>query len=162
MVSVTEFITDGRRNVLPGSATLKGDARALSDDTNTAIEDAMRRICAGIAAAQGVGIDVAYDTVFPAMHNHHEATKAAVLAAQTVAGEGKVNPACDPKLFSEDFAHMARAIPGCFMLIGNGTNASNARPLHASDYDFNDEILGPGAAYTATLAQQFLARQDVD
>ena len=28
VVSVTEFITNGRRNFLPGNATLKGDARA--------------------------------------------------------------------------------------------------------------------------------------
>ena len=79
-------------------------------------------------------------------------------AATSVAGADRVNPACDPKLFSEDFAHMARAVPGCFMLIGNGTEAASARPLHASDYDFNDAILGPGAAYIATLAEQVLDR----
>ena len=156
VVSVTEFITDGRRNVLPGTAVLKGDARALGDDTNTAIEAAMRRICAGIASTHNVEIEVAYDTVFPALANHHEAAGAAVAAARAVAGEDQVNPACDPKLFSEDFAHMARAVPACFMLIGNGTEGASARPLHASDYDFNDEILGNGAAWIATLAEQML------
>ena len=30
VVSVTEFISDGQRNVLPGTVTLKGDIRALS------------------------------------------------------------------------------------------------------------------------------------
>ena len=125
-VSVTELITDGRRNVLPGTAVLKGDARALSDDTKTVIEAAMRRICAGIASTHNVGIEVAYDTVFPALANHHEAASAAVAAARTIAGEDRVNPACEPKLFSEDFSHMARAVPACFMLIGNGTGG---RPL---------------------------------
>ena len=157
VVSVTEFITDGRRNVLAGEAVLKGDARALGDDTNTAIEAAMRRICAGMAATHEVEITVTYDTVFPALRNDAGAVGAAVTAAQAVAGADRVNPACDPKLFSEDFAHMARAVPGCFMLIGNGTDGAAARPLHASDYDFNDEILGPGAAYIATLAEQLLA-----
>ena len=157
VVSVTEFITDGRRNVLAGEAILKGDARALGDDTNTAIEAAMRRICAGMAATHEVEISVSYDTVFPALRNDAGAVGAAVTAAQAVAGTDKVNPACDPKLFSEDFAHMARAVPGCFMLIGNGTDGAAARPLHASDYDFNDDILGPGAAYIATLAEQVLA-----
>ena len=157
VVSVTEFITDGRRNVLAGEAVLKGDARALGDDTNTAIEAAMRRICAGMAATHEVEISVSYDTVFPALRNDAGAVGAAVTAAQAVAGTDKVNPACDPKLFSEDFAHMARAVPGCFMLIGNGTDGAAARPLHASDYDFNDDILGPGAAYIATLAEQVLA-----
>jgi len=156
VVSVTEFITDGRRNVLAGSAVLKGDARALGDDTNAGIEAAMRRICAGIAATHGVEITVSYDTVFPSLRNDHGAVSAAVKAATAVAGSDNVNPACDPKLFSEDFAHMARAVPGCFMLIGNGTEGASARPLHASDYDFNDAILGPGAAYIATLAEQML------
>ena len=157
VVSVTEFITDGRRNVLAGEAVLKGDARALGDDTNTAIEAVMRRICAGMAATHEVEITVTYDTVFPALRNDAGAVGAAVTAAQAVAGADRVNPACDPKLFSEDFAHMARAVPGCFMLIGNGADGAAARPLHASDYDFNDEILGPGAAYIATLAEQLLA-----
>lgn len=156
VVSVTEFITDGRRNVLAGSAVLKGDARALGDDTNAGIEAAMRRICAGIAATHGVEITVSYDTVFPSLRNDHGAVSAAAKAATAVAGSDNVNPACDPKLFSEDFAHMARAVPGCFMLIGNGTEGASARPLHASDYDFNDAILGPGAAYIATLAEQML------
>jgi metal-dependent amidase/aminoacylase/carboxypeptidase family protein len=44
------------------------------------------------------------------------------------------------------------------MLIGNGSEAASARPLHASDYDFNDAILGPGTAYIATLAEQVLDR----
>jgi len=156
VVSITEFITDGRRNVLAGSAVLKGDARALGDDTNAGIEAAMRRICAGIAATHGVEITVSYDTVFPSLRNDHGAVSAAVKAATAVAGSDNVNPACDPKLFSEDFAHMARAVPGCFMLIGNGNEGASARPLHASDYDFNDAILGPGAAYIATLAEQML------
>ena len=156
VVSVTEFITDGARNVLPGTAVLKGDARALGDDTNAAIESAMRQICAGVAATHGVEIEVGYDTVFPALRNAHEAVASAVAAARAVAGEDRVNPACDPKLFSEDFAHMARAVPGCFMLIGNGTEGAAARPLHASDYDFNDEILGSGASWIATLAEQIL------
>lgn len=156
VVSVTEFITNGRRNVLAGQAMLKGDARALGDDTNAAIETAMRRICAGMAATHEVEITVSYDTVFPALRNDAAAVGAAVTAAQAVAGAARVNPACDPKLFSEDFAHMARAVPGCFMLIGNGTDSAAARPLHASDYDFNDEILGPGAAWIATLAEQLL------
>ena len=156
VVSITEFITDGRRNVLAGSATLKGDARALGDDTNADIEAAMRRICSGMAATHDVDISVTYDTVFPALHNNHAAVDAAVTAAQAVAGAERVNPACDPKLFSEDFAHMARAVPACFMLIGNGTEGNAGQPLHASDYDFNDGILGRGAAWISTLAQQML------
>ena len=154
VVSITEFITDGSRNVLSSKAVLKGDARALSDDTNQAIETHMRQIAGGIAKAHDIDISLTYDTVFPALQNDAAATAQAVRAARATGQP--VDPACDPKLFSEDFAHMAHAAPACFMLIGNGTQGAYARPLHASDYDFNDAILGPGAGYTATLAQQYL------
>ena len=157
VVSVTEFITDGRRNVLPGTATLKGDARALTPATNAAIEAHMRQIANGIAAAHDVNITVAYETVFPAIQNHQDAVAAAVHAARSSAGASKVNADCDPKLFSEDFAHMSNAAPGCFMLIGNGTSGASARPLHATDYDFNDDILVSGASYVATLIEEMLA-----
>ena len=157
VVSVTEFITDGRRNVLPGTSTLKGDARALTPATNAAIEAHMRQIANGIAAAHDVSITVAYETVFPAIQNHQDAVAAAAHAARSSAGASKVNADCDPKLFSEDFAHMSHAAPSCFMLIGNGTSGANARPLHATDYDFNDEILVPGASYIATLIEEILA-----
>ena len=52
---------------------------------------------------------------------------------------------------------MSNAVPGCFMLIVNGISGANARPLHATDYDFNDEILVPGASYIATLIEEMLA-----
>jgi hippurate hydrolase len=156
VVSVTEFITDGKRNVLPGHAVLKGDARALSHETNLAIETHMRQLAKGVAAAHDVQIDVSYDTVFPAIQNDAAAVAMATDAARLSAGENAVNDSCAPKLFSEDFAHMTNMVPGCFMLIGNGTDGAHARPLHATDYDFNDEILVPGASYIATLIENTL------
>ena len=38
VVSVTEFITDGKKNVLPGNGLIKGDARAFSKKTNFRFE----------------------------------------------------------------------------------------------------------------------------
>ena len=70
VVSVTEFITNGRRNVLPGNAILKGDARALTPVTNATIEAHMRQIANGIARAHDFSVIIAYETVFPAIQNH--------------------------------------------------------------------------------------------
>ncbi|MEM9473424.1 MAG: amidohydrolase [Pseudomonadota bacterium] len=156
VVSVTEFETDGRRNVLPGSGTLRGDARALSPDINQAIEMHMRRIVDGICAAHGVTASVSYDTIFPATINAPTATRSAVRAAQALAGVDAVDGDCPPKLFSEDFAHLANARPGCFMLMGNGAYGAHAKALHSSDYDFNDAALVPGSSYWVTLVEQQL------
>lgn len=154
VVSVTGFETDGKRNVLPGRATLSGDARALTPEVNSGIETAMRRIVSGICAAHDVRGSVSYDTIFPPTINAPGPVAAAVQAAETIGAQ--VNGACPPKLFSEDFAHMANTTPGCFVLMGNGTEGSHARPLHSADYDFNDEALTHGAEFWVTLAEQQL------
>ena len=159
VVSVTEFVTDGRRNVLPGKAVLSGDARALTPEINATIEARMRQIAEGIAAAHGVTARVTYDTIFPPTINAGRETRAAMEAARTLVGADAVDPDSEPKLFSEDFAHMAAATPGCFVLMGNGDAGSHARPLHSADYDFNDDALVIGSSFWVGLVEQQLAVQ---
>jgi len=159
VVSVTEFITDGRRNVLPGTATLRGDARALSPEVNETIEACMRQLVDGICSAHGVTAEVQYDTVFPSVINTFAPVRAAQRAAVEVVGSKAVESDCEPKLFSEDFAHLAKVRPGCFLLMGNGTQGANAKPLHASDYDFNDEALPVGSSFWVKLVEQELSKK---
>lgn len=155
VVSVTGFETDGARNVLPGRATLTGDARALTPEVNARIEAAMRRIVDGICAAHDVTGQVSYDTIFPPTINAPGPVGAAVRAATAIGA--RIDGAAPPKLFSEDFAHMAAAQPGCFVLMGNGEDGRHARPLHAADYEFNDAALAHGAAFWAALVRQELS-----
>ena len=158
VVSVTEFITDGKRNVLPGKATLKGDARALSPQINQAIETNMRQLVEGICLAHDVSATVKYDTLFPPTINAQSAKDTAMQVARSIVDDSAVDGGCEAKLFSEDFAHMAAARPGCFILMGNGTKGANARALHSADYDFNDEGLVPGSSFWVALAEQELRK----
>ena len=77
-------------------------------------------------------------------------------AAEMFAGTDRVNRDRPPVLASEDFAHMAAARPGCFLYTGNGTEGPNAQPLHATDYDFNDDALVPGSSYWVQLVEHVL------
>nr|WP_135506633.1 amidohydrolase [Roseovarius aestuariivivens] len=154
VVSVTQFETDGARNVLPSHARLSGDARALTPEVNARIETAMRRIVDGLCAAHDVQGTVRYDTIFPPTINAPGPVEAVTRAAQSMQAE--IDSAAPPKLFSEDFAHMAAAVPGCFVLMGNGTEGRHARPLHAADYEFNDAALAHGAAFWVRLVRQEL------
>ncbi len=110
VVSVTEFITDGSRNILPGSANLRGDARALSHQVNETIEARMRQIVEGVSLAHAVSTEVQYETVFPSVINSPAPVRAAQQAASEVVGSAAVDADCEPKLFSEDFAHQFAAI----------------------------------------------------
>ena len=158
VVSVTEFITDGKKNVLPGNGLIKGDARAFNQKTNTMIEQSMRQLVNGICDSHGISCDVKYETTCPMTFNKPEQTEAAIKAAITLLGKDNCNGDIEPRPFSEDFSIMSENTPGCFVLMGNGTKGSQGRPLHSADYDFNDELLVKGSSYWVELAEQQLQK----
>ena len=154
VVSVTEFLTDGQRNVLPGAAVLKGDVRARLPQDRADVERFMRQIVDGVSAAHDVRAQMTFKTEFIETINDPGPTEAVVQAARnaglTAIGD---RPAMS---FSEDFAHFCAAVPGCFLLLGNGTEPPYSQPLHAADYDFNDALLPIGAALWAQLVKDRL------
>lgn len=158
VVSVTEFLTDGQRNVLPGTVTLKGDVRARLPEDREAIAALMGQIAQGIAAAHGVYAEVSFNTEFIETINAPEPTEAVVRAAQDL-GMTAIEDR-DPMSFSEDFAHFTAAVPGCFLLLGNGEEGAHGQPLHACDYDFNDALLPIGAAFWTQLVRNRLPESD--
>ena len=159
VVSVTEFLTDGQRNVLPGKATLKGDFRARSPEDRLAVEGFIRRIAEGVAAAHGIEVAVTFDTQFVETINAAEPAEAVYRAAEAAGCEVIRDRA--PMSFSEDFAQFSAAVPGCFLLLGNGETGPHGRPLHASDYDFNDALLPIGAEFWTRLVEDRLPLRKV-
>ena len=154
VVSVTEFLTDGQRNVLPGNATLKGDVRARMPVDREEVARLMSQLTEGIGAAHGVKVSMKFKTEFIETINAREPTQAVVDAALSIGLEVEGNR--EPMSFSEDFAHFSTAVPGCFLLMGNGQEGPCGQPLHSNDYDFNDELLPIGAAFWAQLVRDRL------
>ena len=62
--------------------------------------------------------------------------------------------------FSEDFAHFCAAVPGCFLLLGNGEDGPSGQPLHAADYDFNDALLPIGTNFWVELVHDRLSAKN--
>lgn len=154
VVSVTELITDGTRNALPGKATIRGDARSMKPDVSAEIERQMRLITDGTALTYSCSATVDYRREFIPLVNTEAETMAAVMAAQSVFGPSAVNADGKPITASEDFAQFLRHAPGCFAFIGNG---EDSMPLHNASYDFNDAALLDGVDYFVALARTRLA-----
>ncbi len=154
VVSVTEFLTDGQRNVLPGETILKGDVRARLPQDRKAVERFMRQIAKGVGATHDVEVSVTFETEFIETINAPLPTEAVVRVGENAGLETIGDRA--PMSFSEDFAHFCAAVPGCFLLLGNGEEGVHSRPLHAADYDFNDALLSIGAQFWADLVRDRL------
>ena len=152
VVSVTELITDGTRNALPGLARILGDARSFRPEVSAEIERQMRSIAQGTAQAYNVAAEVTYTREFVPLVNDAAMVDEAFAAARSVLAEDAVGVAAEPMTGSEDFARFLDHVPGCFVFLGNGKSA----PLHNPAYDFNDDGLLHGARFHAAIARQRL------
>lgn len=148
VVSVTELITDGTRNALPGTARILGDCRSFRPEVSARIEAEMRRIATAIAEAHGVTAELAYSREFVPLVNDPALTAAMLVASAPVSDA--VTERATPMTASEDFARFLDHVPGCFAYIGNGEGSA---PLHAPQYDFNDAALLHGVAVHAAIAR---------
>jgi len=155
VVSVTEFLTDGTRNVLPGKARILGDCRSFHSGTSALIEQQMRIIAQGVALAFNLEVEVDYSRVFVPLINNAELVEEALCVAREVCDPTEVRLAAEPMTASEDFARFLEYVPGCFAFIGNGVESP---PLHNAEYDFNDSNLVLGARYLAEMAKRRLAQ----
>jgi hippurate hydrolase len=156
VVSVTEIHTDGARNVIPSNVTIKGECRTFSDSNTDMVERRVGEISRATAEMFGATCEINFSREFIVSVNSVDETAAAAAAAIAVNGADKVDVNCQPKSFSEDFAHMQKAVPGCYIFIGNGTDSIGGCMLHNPSYDFNDSVLGIGADYWVTLVEQQL------
>jgi hippurate hydrolase len=154
VVSATELVTDGTRNVLPGQTVIRGDVRSFRPEVSAEVERQLRVIAEGIALAHNVSARIAYTREFVPLINDPACADEALAVAREVCGEDRVAVADRPITASEDFAHFLGHVPGCFVFIGNGVDAP---PLHSPRYDFDDANLLVGARFHAAIARRRLA-----
>ncbi|HJV26150.1 MAG TPA: M20 aminoacylase family protein [Aromatoleum sp.] len=158
VVSVTQFHAGEAYNVIPDRAQLCGTVRAFSEAVQERVEASLQRLCDGVAAAQGVEIDLAYRRGYPpTINTADEAAVCAEAAAAVAGGAPGVITNARPSMGAEDFAYYLRHKPGCYVWLGNGPGEGGCT-LHNPHYDFNDEVMPVGVAYWVELARRILQR----
>ncbi|MCP3728133.1 M20 family metallopeptidase [Paraburkholderia sp. CNPSo 3272] len=154
VISCTEFITDGIRNVIPSNVIIKGDTRSYSKEVQALLETRMREVSVGICRTHGAECSFEYTHEFAPTVNSEQFVELAVSAARNVAGDAAVDANVQPMMISEDFGAFLQVVPGNFIFIGNGDAPERGGiPLHNAGYDFNDDILMTGARYFAEIAR---------
>ena len=109
------------------------------------------------AQAHGVTAQIDYRQLTPPMVNAAGPTALAAEVCQELVGAEQVVTQAPKGLNgSEDFAWMLKAVPGCYLILGNGEGEFGGCMVHNPGYDFNDQVLPLGAAAWVRLAQRFL------
>jgi len=154
VLSVTEFTSDGARNVLPGNSLIKGDVRSRNKEDRLEIKRLMGTLVEGISDAHEITGEVSFETEFVETINSSDQTETVIAVAEELGLSLEGN--CEPMSFSEDFAHFSNVVPGCFFLLGNGQTGCASSPLHSSSYDFNDELLPIGVKIWSKIVRKIL------
>jgi hippurate hydrolase len=153
VITVATMEAGSAANQIPGEAVLRGTYRTLRTVVSDEVEEAIRRVAAGVALSCDVTIDVAVRRGNPVTEN---APAERELAVQAVTAAGlKLRRDMLPAMTGEDFAWYLQERPGAFVWIGNGSAAGGCE-LHNSNYDFNDAILPAAAEYLANAAKRAL------
>lgn len=152
------FIRGGAtHNVIPESVTIGLNVRAARPETRALVEQRIREIVSLTAQAHGVEAQIDYRQLTPPMVNTEAETQLAQrVCAELVGAENVVTQAPKGLNGSEDFAWMLNAVPGCYLILGNGEGEFGGCMVHNPGYDFNDAVLPLGAAAWVRLAQTYL------
>jgi amidohydrolase len=149
VVSITQFHAGSAYNVIPDEAKLAGTIRTFSDEVRTLARERMRAIAAGVAASFAVEIDVDIRDIFTVLENHEEQSRAVAKVADEIVGAENVSMNPAPKMGSEDFADMLRAVPGAYFWLGH----EGSVPVHNPGFILDDAILPVGASLFARIIE---------
>lgn len=155
VVTVGSIHAGDAPNVIPETATLGISVRSFNADVRQLLETRIRQLVQSHAEAHGARVDIEYIRGYPVLVNSEPETAFARQVAQELVGADRVVAPFPMIAGSEDFAYFLQQRPGCFLRIGNGTNAPM---LHNAKYDYADENLVIGAAFWTRLVERFLAR----
>src|SRR6195952_2375692 len=149
VLSITQIHAGSAYNVIPSDARLCGTVRAFDDGVRALIRERMRTLCAGIASAFQVEINVDIRDIFSVLVNQAEQSEVVAEVAREVVGVDNVLTRAWPKMGSEDFADMMRAIPGAYFWVGHDGSV----PVHNPGYVLDDKILPIGASVFARIIE---------
>lgn len=139
-------------NVIAEEVELSGTVRTLNPKAKAFAKGAMHRIVGRVTGEFGAGFDLDYREGYPPVVNDGEMTDLLCRVAGDVPGvDGLLE--LPPLMASEDMAFYLREVPGCFFFLGAGNPEKGlTRPLHSSEFDFDESALPVGAALFAGLA----------
>lgn len=157
VVTVGAIHAGEANNVIPAEARLEVSLRALDPATRRDMEQRFRAIVELQAQSHGVRAEIAWRSGYPVLVNDALQTERALGVARRHFPAAQVARA--PMLTgSEDFAYMLERVPGCYLLIGNGTDSEGGGCMvHHPGYDFNDANVSIGATFWTALVHDLLS-----
>jgi len=151
VVTVGELHAGTARNIIAGTAVLKGIVRTMEAELSEKIEQAMRRMLEGIKTGMRVDYTLDWKRVAPALRNHKPTLERLLKSAREVLGNENVCELAEPSMGSEDFAWFAEKVPAAHLRIGSKIDGLDTA-IHRANYDCNDLAIPVGVRVVTRAA----------
>ncbi|QHM74240.1 putative hydrolase YxeP [Mixta theicola] len=156
VVTVGSFCSGEAPNIINAGALLKLSVRALDNDVRQLLLKRIKEIAHGQAQSLGAEVKITHVNGSPVLINDAAATAFAVDVARRIVSEEMICTDTAAVMGSEDFAFMLEENPnGSYLFIGAGDEPDRCM-VHNPGYDFNDDLIVPGALFFSHLTEQFL------
>ena len=157
IVTIGQFQSGVRHNIIPDSARLVGTIRTFDDGVQADIHARVRKIAEGVAAGAGATVDVRIEKGPPVTANDPKLTARMLPTLERVA-PGRV---AESELITgaEDFTFFQRQVPGLFFFLGITPKAEmgKAAQNHSPWFAVDETALITGVRAMAHLAADYLA-----
>ena len=151
VLTVGEFHAGRARNVIAGSAELKGIVRTLEPGVSEKIEAAVRRMLEGMKIGMRIDYTLDWKRVAPPLRNDARILESLIKSARASLGAENVYELPEPSMGSEDFAWFAERVPAAHLRIGSKIDGLDTA-IHRSNYDCNETAIPVGVRVLARAA----------
>ncbi len=135
IVTIGQFNSGTKGNIIAGSATLIGIIRALSNETREKIKKQLKQIVESTAAAHGATAEIIFNDSYPSLINDQSVTSIVENAAKACLGEDKISYMKEPSLGADDFAYFANSAKASYFNLGTNTpGVKDFQSLHSSKF----------------------------
>jgi hippurate hydrolase len=155
VVTIGQITAGTTNNIIPETAHILGTMRSVSEATRTKVQDNIRRVVDGIAAAHGVSATLTIDTGYPVTVNDRTFAGNALGVARSVVGADHVIELPHPIMGAEDFSYVLQEVPGAMMFLGATPpeiDLATAAPNHSNRVYFDEQAMAGGIATYAAIA----------
>ena len=157
IVTVGQFQSGVRNNIIPDSARLVGTIRTFDDTVQNDIHERVKKIAEGVASGAGATVDVRITRGYPVTSNDLKLTDRMLPTLERVA-PGRVK---ESELITgaEDFTYFQREAPGLFLFLGitPPEQVGKAPANHSPLFFVEEKALITGVRALANLAIDYMA-----
>jgi len=143
VVTIGQIAGGTARNVIAERVVIKGTARTRDALVEKHVEEAIRRVVAGVAAGARLEYEIDWVRQTPVTKYDSRVVARMVEAAREVVGADKVINLSEPTMGSEDFAWFAERVPAAHLRIGSRIEGVDTA-IHRADYQCNERAIGIG------------------